>query len=180
MIQTNENLKQLAAAYNTCEIYALNFCRFELKTGERLHYPTAKNAIVFPVEGTAIFQLDDQKYSMKKGKFLHACPGKQLAIINPSDDSFRYIVVYYEGKVQPVFEAKVNHYDVILNILEQILLYNGSSLLADTYRQEVLIEQFFELLFQDIQPAEISTDGSLLEAAMEYIHKTIFILVVFC
>lgn len=171
MAQINENLKKLAAAYNCRELYALNFCRFELKPGERLNYPTAKNAIVFPIAGTAIFQLDYQKYSMKAGKFLHACPGKQLAITNQSNDSFRYIVIYYEGKVQPVFEAKVNHYDVILNNLEQILLYNGSSLLADTYRQEVLIERFFELLFQDIQPAEISTDGSLLEAAMEYIHK---------
>lgn len=174
MVQVNENLRRLAAVYNLREIYALNFCRFELKAEERLNYPTAKNAIVFPVEGTAIFQFDYQKYFMKAGKFLHACPGKQLTITNQGNDSFRYIVIYYEGKIQPVFEAKVDHYDVILNKLEQILSYNGSTLLADTYRQEVMIEQFFELLFQDIQPVEISTDGNLLEAALEYIQKNYY------
>ena len=167
----NENLKKLAAFYNCRELYALHFCRFELKPGESLNYPTAKNALIFPVEGTAIFQLDYLKYSMKMGKFLHACPGKQLTVTNQSDASFRYVVVYYDGKIQPVFEVKVNHYDVLLNKLEKILSYNGSTLLTDAYRQEVMIEQFFEQLFQDIQPAGISTDGDLLEVALEYIQN---------
>ena len=34
-----------------------------------------------------------------------------------------------------------------------------------------MIEQFFEQLFQDIQPAGISTDGDLLEVALEYIQN---------
>ena len=53
----------------------------------------------------------------------------------------------------------------------QIISYNASLVLADTYRQEVLIEQFFELLFQDIQPAIISNDGNILETALEYIQN---------
>lgn len=171
MAQINENLKKLAASYNCRELYTLNFCLFELNAGDCRSYPTAKSAIVFPIEGTAVFQLDHERFSMKVGKCLHACPGKQLTITNQGDGSFRYIVVYYEGKTQPVFEANLNHYDALLQKLEQILSYNGTSLLADAYRQEVMIEQFFELLFQDVQPSEISTDGNLLESALEYIQQ---------
>lgn len=170
MAQINENLKKLAASYNCRKLYALSFCLFELKAGDHRSYPTAKNAIVFPIEGMAFFQLDQQTFSMKFGKCLHACPGKQLTITNQGSDSFRYVVVYYEGKTHPVFDTELNHYDALLLKLKQILSYNGSSLLADAYRQEVLIEQFFELLFQDVQPSAISTDGNLLESALEYIQ----------
>lgn len=174
MAQINENLKKLAASYNCRELYGLNFCLFELKAGDHRSYPTAKNAIVFPVEGTAYFQLDQQTFFMKYGKCLNACPGKQLTITNRGSDLFRYVVVYYEGKKNPVFDTALNHYEALLLKLEQILSYNGSSLLADAYRQEVLIEQFFELLFQDVQPSAITTDEDLLESALEYIQHNYF------
>lgn len=170
MSQINENFKKLAAAYNCRELYALSFCLFELEANDCRSYPTAKNALIFPIEGSASFRLDQQIFSIQAGKCLHACPGKLLTITNPGDDLFRYIAIYYEGKVQPIFETELNHYDALLLKLEQILSYNGSALLADAYRQEVLIEQFFELLFQDIQPAAILTDGNMLETVLEYIQ----------
>lgn len=175
MAQINENLKKLAAAYNCREIYALSFFSVEFNPGDCRSYPTAKNALVFPIRGTATFQLDEQVCTMQAGKCLHACPGGQLTITNVGDDVFQYIVVYYEGKLQPVFEVRLNNYDALLEKLNQILSYKGSSLLvADAYRQEVMVEQFFELLFQDVQPSEISTDGSLLESALEYIQHNYF------
>ncbi|WP_282923748.1 helix-turn-helix transcriptional regulator [Mediterraneibacter massiliensis] len=167
----SENLKKLAIAYNRRNMYALVFCRFELKQGEIRTYPTAKNALVFPIEGKATFQLDQTSYYMKRGKFLHACPGKLLTISNQDNRSFRYIVIYYEGSAQSVFEEEVKNSHVLISKLENILSYNGSTLLADSYWQEVLIEQFFELLFKDIYPGYISTDGDLIKTSLEYIHK---------
>lgn len=167
----NEDFKKLAVAYNCHELYALSFCMFELEANDWRSYPTAKNALIFPIEGYASFQLDKQIFSINTGKCLHACPGKLLTITNHGKDPFRYIVIYYEGKVQPVFEIELKHYDDLIFKLEQIISYNASLVLADTYRQEVLIEQFFELLFQDIQPAIILNDGNILETALEYIQN---------
>ena len=84
--------------------------------------------------------MDKQIFSINTGKCLHACPGKLLTVTNQGKDTFRYIVIYYEGKVQPVFEIELKHYDDLIFKLEQIISYNTSLVLADTYRQEVLIE----------------------------------------
>ena len=51
----NEDFKKLAVAYNCHELYALSFCQFELEANDWRSYPTAKNALIFPIEGYASF-----------------------------------------------------------------------------------------------------------------------------
>ena len=85
----SENLKKLAIAYNRRNMYALVFCRFELKQGEIRTYPTAKNALVFPIEGKATFQLDQTSYYMKRGNFCmlaqENCLQSVIKITDPFD-----------------------------------------------------------------------------------------------
>ena len=171
MTPINENFQKLAAAYNCREIYDFKLRQIELNHGENLCYPTTLNGLIFPTAGAGTIQLDQLIFSLRHGTCLNVCPGKQLTTNNSGEIPFRYTVIYYSGKSQPVFEIRLRDSSALYSILEQLLSRSGSIRIAKSYQQDVLIEQFFEHLFKDIQPSAISTDEDLLQSAMDYIHK---------
>lgn len=165
----DQNLKKLAASYYRGEMCSITCCPFELKAGDHRSYPTLKDAIIFPTAGEATFQLDYLSFHMKQGKCLHACPGKQLTIMNHGSTVFRYIVIYYNGKCPMLFEARLTNYDYLVLKLNQILSYE-EGLPLNSYRKEILIGEFFKHLFDSLQPVDITTDADLMKMTLDYIH----------
>lgn len=168
---SEECLRHLAAAYNRREMRHVQFFPFELEGGRRLQYPTAKHGIIFPVAGRAACQVDHLALQLHAGTFVHIFPGRQLSLHNKRDEPFSYIVAYYDGSVPLVFEGQMKHPDEITGLVRQIVAEGGGPEVADTFRQETLIERLFERFFEDVQPPTISTDRDLMEFALDYVHK---------
>lgn len=170
-LSSEECLRRLAEAYNRHEMCNVLFCPFELEAGRRLQYPTAKHGIVFPLAGRAQCQVNNLAVRLRVGTFVHICPDRQLDLSNRGDEPFSYVVAYYDGPVQLVFDGRVRHPDEIVGLLRRIVEGGEKDELADALRRDMLVEQFFERFFEDVQPSAVSTDRDLLELAIDYVHE---------
>jgi len=111
-------------------------------------------------------------FSINTGKCLHACPGKLLTITNQGKDTFRYIVIYYEGKVQPVFEIELteSQYFALKKQLNKILEYSQKKYESEEDLQMILFsgEKKFKGKFE-IEKADEFPQKVLLENEKEYL-----------
>jgi quercetin dioxygenase-like cupin family protein len=86
-------LRWLIAEKDGAEHYAMRL--FELKPGGLIpvHSHVDSEHEIYIIEGTAIFDDDENKIMVKKGDFIFVKPGDKHSFTNSSDKPFKFICV---------------------------------------------------------------------------------------
>lgn len=164
------DLTRLAGYYNCGKLRIFGFSQFKMEAGANNTYPTSRSALIVPLQGRADFCFDEQVLHAARGRLLHGCPNHLLTIRTVGEETFLYVVLYYDGKEDLLFSCALPKPDEVFPLVEKIIATNRGTNLQEQYRTDALTEEFLDLIFSEAVPPSILSEQKLLQELVEYIH----------
>ncbi len=165
-----QNMQSLARIYNQGLLDLGKFIKLHLNPNTSTTYPTSKSALIFPIAGRGMFQFDQHRFVVGRGHMLHGCPRKLLTITPLGGTPFSYIIFYYDSSMELLFSQSLKFSEELLSMLTRILPLTHSVSLKDQFLLKQYHDEFFSLLFRDVQEDYRYGEQAILNDLLAFIH----------
>lgn len=166
------------SSFSFANIFAANLEPGKKDSGRRT--ASGMCGLIIPLQGGAVFKLNNESYDMKLGTIVHAGPQMNIKVEATEKESWRYAVLHYEvpAKEQDRFPLYHQHFSLKVDNQARINRYVDQLLKAysipgslSAITAKTLFLQIVEELVLGAKRYTKSDKDKIIEQAVDYIHN---------
>ena len=187
-------INKLIKHYGEANVVLSNIYELKIKRGSIDENTTTLRkhcGILVPIQGKALYKVEDRPYFLEKGTVLHAGPSMGLSKFVGLEEDWHYYLIHYDILGSPEAKAFLESYDYSVTVNESIhdqlgslcrelLSYYQQSNMVNGIKEKFLLYKIFDILVQAKRDNRMMTETQKINYVKEYmqshIHETLSVL----